>query len=139
MSKQREIEEINSELKQITFKEEKCNLGDYLKRPVAKIEDYKEKCTKKYSAEALQQVEINIKYEGYIKKQEQEAEKMKRLGKKKIPRDIDYNKIDNLALEARQKLSLIKPETIDQATRISGVNPSDISILMVYLKRFYNE
>ena len=70
---------------------------------------------------------------------EKEAEKMIRLGKKKIPEDIDYEKVDNLATEARQKLEKIRPRTIDQATRISGVNPSDIAILMVYLKRFYNE
>ena len=64
---------------------------------------------------------------------------MKRLGKKQIPEDIDYEKVDNLATEARQKLEKIRPRTIDQATRISGVNPSDIAILMVYLKRYYNE
>ena len=72
-------------------------------------------------------------------KAKKEAEKMKRLGKKQIPDDIDYNKVDNLATEARQKLEKVRPRTIDQATRISGVNPSDIAILMVYLKRFYNE
>ena len=93
----------------------------------------------KYSKEALEQVEINHKYEGYIIKAKKEAEKMIKLGKKQIPEDIDYEKVDNLATEARQKLEKIRPRTIDQATRISGVNPSDIAILMVYLKRFYNE
>ena len=72
-------------------------------------------------------------------KAKKEAEKMIKLGKKQIPEDIDYEKVDNLATEARQKLEKIRPRTIDQATRISGVNPSDIAILMVYLKRFYNE
>ena len=97
------------------------------------------KLNKKYSKEALEQVEINHKYEGYIIKAKKEAEKMIKLGKKQIPEDIDYEKVDNLATEARQKLEKIRPRTIDQATRISGVNPSDIAILMVYLKRFYNE
>lgn len=104
-----------------------------------KIIDYVDKLNKKYSKEALEQVEINHKYEGYIIKAKKEAEKMIKLGKKQIPEDIDYEKVDNLATEARQKLEKIRPRTIDQATRISGVNPSDIAILMVYLKRFYNE
>ena len=101
--------------------------------------DELDKLNKKYSKEALEQVEINHKYEGYIIKAKKEAEKMIKLGKKQIPEDIDYEKVDNLATEARQKLEKIRPRTIDQATRISGVNPSDIAILMVYLKRFYNE
>ena len=99
----------------------------------------KEMFKNKYDKEVLEEVEILTKYEGYIKKAEKEAAKMIRLGKKEIPDDIDYKKIDNLKTEARQKLEKIRPKTIDQATRISGVNPSDIAILMVYLKRFYNE
>ena len=139
LNKIEEIKEIEKDIKNITFPKEKCNLSEYLKRPEVKISDYADKLSKKYTKEALEQVEINHKYEGYIIKAKKEAEKMIRLGKKKIPEDIDYEKVDNLATEARQKLEKIRPRTIDQATRISGVNPSDISILMVYLKRFYNE
>ena len=139
LNKIEEIKEIEEDIKNITFPKEKCNLSEYLKRPEVKISDYADKLSKKYTKEALEQVEINHKYEGYIIKAKKEAEKMIRLGKKKIPEDIDYEKVDNLATEARQKLEKIRPRTIDQATRISGVNPSDISILMVYLKRFYNE
>ena len=139
LNKIKEIKEIEEDIKNITFPKEKCNLSEYLKRPEVKISDYADKLSKKYTKEALEQVEINHKYEGYIIKAKKEAEKMIRLGKKKIPEDIDYEKVDNLATEARQKLEKIRPRTIDQATRISGVNPSDISILMVYLKRFYNE
>lgn len=139
LKKEQEIKDIKEELKKITFKEEKCNLYDYLKRPEIKIEDYENKFNKKYSKESMHQAEINIKYEGYIKKQQQEADKMKRLGKKKIPADLNYDKVENLATEAKEKLKIVRPTTIDQATRISGVNPADISILMVYLKRFYNE
>lgn len=139
LNKIEEIKEIEEDIKNITFPKEKCNLSEYLKRPEVKIIDYVDKLNKKYSKEALEQVEINHKYEGYIIKAKKEAEKMIKLGKKQIPEDIDYEKVDNLATEARQKLEKIRPRTIDQATRISGVNPSDISILMVYLKRFYNE
>lgn len=139
LEKKREIAEIEEEIKMITFPHEKCNLSEYLKRPEVKIMDYKDKLGKVYSKEALEQVEINHKYEGYIIKAKKEAEKMVKLGKKQIPDNIDYKKVDNLATEARQKLEKIKPRTIEQATRISGVNPSDIAILMVYLKRYYNE
>ncbi len=139
LNKIEEIKEIEEDIKNITFPKEKCNLSEYLKRPEVKIIDYVDKLNKKYSKEALEQVEINHKYEGYIIKAKKEAEKMIKLGKKQIPEDIDYKKVDNLATEARQKLEKIRPRTIDQATRISGVNPSDIAILMVYLKRFYNE
>ena len=92
-----------------------------------------------YLKEVEEQLEIEIKYEGYIKKVEREAEKMIKNEEKLIPKDIDYSKILNLATEARQKLEKIRPESIGQALRISGVNPSDISILMVYLRKNYNE
>lgn len=134
-----EINKLEEDIKTITFPQYKCNLSEYLKRPEVKITNYIDKLSKTYDKEVLEQVEINHKYEGYIAKAKKEAEKMIRLGKKQIPDDIDYKKIDNLATEAMQKLEKVKPRTIDQATRISGVNPSDIAILMVYLKRFYNE
>ncbi len=94
---------------------------------------------KEYNNEVNKQVEIQIKYEGYIKKIEREAEKMLKQEKKQIPEDIDYNKVTNLASEARQKLIKVRPTSIGQAMRISGVNPADISILMVYLRKKYNE
>jgi len=139
LNKLKQMEELEEEIKTITFPQYKCNLSEYLKRPEVKIVDYIDKLSKSYDKEVLEQVEINHKYEGYIAKAKKEAEKMIKLGKKQIPDDIDYKKIDNLATEARQKLEKVRPRTIDQATRISGVNPSDIAILMVYLKRFYNE
>lgn len=132
------INELEEEIKTITFPEEKCNLSEYLNRPEVKIIDYAGKLSKTYDKEVLEQVEINHKYKGYIEKSKKEAQKMNKLGKKQIPEDIDYKKIDNLATEARQKLEKVRPRTIEQATRISGVNPSDIAILMVYLKRYYN-
>lgn len=82
-----------------------------------------------------EQVEIQIKYEGYIQKAIEKVEKMKRMESKRIPERIDYEAINGLATEARQKLVKIQPETIAQASRISGVNPADISILMVYVEQ----
>ena len=92
-----------------------------------------------YEEEVQEQAEITIKYEGYINKINKEAEKMLKQEEKQIPKDIDYNEIPNLASEARQKLQKVNPTTIGQALRISGVNPSDISILMIYLRKKYNE
>lgn len=115
------------------------SLYDFLKRPEIKINDLEHFVEMPYSKEVKEQVEINIKYEGYIKKSNKEAEKMLSLEEKIIPETIDYDKVPNLASEARQKLSEIKPTTLGQATRISGVNPADISILMVYLRRNKNE
>ena len=134
----KDIEELEEEIKEITFPQHKCNLSEYLNRPEVHLADYLNKLKKEYDREVIDQVEINHKYKGYIDKAKKEAKKMQKLGEKQIPEDIDYGKVDNLATEARQKLSNIRPRTIDQATRISGVNPSDIAILMIYLKRYYN-
>ena len=82
-----------------------------------------------------EQVEIQTKYEGYINKSLQQVEKVKRMEQKKIPEDLDYSKVDSLATEAREKLAKVKPLNIAQASRISGVNPADISILLVYLEQ----
>lgn len=78
--------------------------------------------------------EVRVKYDGYIKRQLGEAAKMARLAEKLLPADIDYLKIDGLRLEARQKLNKIRPSDIGQASRISGVSPADISVLLIYLK-----
>lgn len=92
-----------------------------------------------YSEEVLEQVEISIKYEGYIAKINKEANKLLKYESKQIPENLDFNKVPNLASEARQKLQKVNPTTIGQALRISGVNPSDISILMIYLRKYYHE
>ena len=86
-------------------------------------------------SEVEEQVEIQTKYEGYINKSLQQVEKVKRMEQKKIPEDLDYSKVDSLASEAREKLAEVKPLNIAQASRISGVNPADISILLVYLEQ----
>ncbi|EFR92548.1 tRNA uridine 5-carboxymethylaminomethyl modification enzyme MnmG, partial [Listeria innocua FSL J1-023] len=85
--------------------------------------------------EIAEQVEIQIKYEGYIQKSNLQVEKMKRMEDKKIPENIDYDAISGLATEALEKLKKIEPLSIAQASRISGVNPADISILLVYIEQ----
>ncbi|EEL08631.1 MULTISPECIES: tRNA uridine-5-carboxymethylaminomethyl(34) synthesis enzyme MnmG [Bacillus] len=87
------------------------------------------------SDEVKEQVEIQIKYEGYIEKSLQQVERMKKMESKKIPVDIDYDAISSLASEARQKLKDVRPLSMGQASRISGVNPADISILLVYIEQ----
>ena len=89
----------------------------------------------KLPEDVSEQVEIQTKYEGYINKSLQQVEKVKRMEEKKIPEDLDYTKVDSLATEAREKLIEVKPLNIAQASRISGVNPADISILLVYLEQ----
>ena len=111
------------------------SLYDLLRRPEINVIDLTKFLDNKYSFEVLEQVSISAKYEGYIKKSLLEAEKLKKLEDKKIPLDIDYDKMHNLASEAKQKLKEVKPLTIGQAMRISGVNPADISILTMYMKR----
>ena len=113
-------------------------LYDLLKRTEIKINDISHFIDINYDDEIKEIVETNIKYEGYINKALKEAEKMKELEDKKIPLNIDYKKIKNLASEAKQKLDQVRPTSLGQALRISGVNPSDISVIMVYLKKEYN-
>ena len=85
------------------------------------------------SKEALEQVEINCKYSGYIERQQSLIEQAKKLENKLLPKDIDYMKMDGLRIEARQKLNKIRPLNLGQASRISGVSPADVQILIVYL------
>ena len=112
---------------------------DLLKRPEITLDIISNFLPIDYDDRIKEQVSIEIKYEGYIKKAFKEAEKLIKLEEKIIPQDIDYSKVINLASEARQKLEKIRPETIAQASRISGVNPVDISVLSVYLKKEYNK
>jgi len=88
----------------------------------------------KHRAEILEQIDISIKYEGYIRRQQDQVEHFLKMEGKRIPKDIDYSSVRNLRKEARQKLEMVRPETIGQASRISGVSPADISMLMIHLK-----
>ncbi len=129
----RETTEINSGVK----------LADLLKRPQLNYEVLKEFDTSRpsyYDNEYLNEqvffeTETELKYEGYIKRQKAQVKEMRRLENTKLPENIDYNKIENLRLEAREKLQRIAPRSIGQASRISGVSPADISVLLIYLEK----
>ena len=127
-----ELEKLNIPIPSMTM-----SLEQLLKRPEFNMEILEKFIEINYPEDIKEQVSINLKYEGYIAKSYKEAEKMLKLEKKQIPDDIDYDNVKNIASEARQKLKEVRPKTIAQAIRISGVNPSDISILSVYLKKEY--
>ena len=110
---------------------------EFLRRPEVSYQDVVEfigPAAEELDDKIIELIETEIKYEGYISKAMDQVEKMKRMEEKRIPANIDWDDIDSIATEARQKFKLINPETIGQASRISGVNPADISILMVYLE-----
>lgn len=112
--------------------------SDFLKRPEVSYQElttFLPQLEVPLDRRVVEQVEVQIKYEGYIKKAQEKVDKMKRMEAKKIPTNIDYQAIHGLATEARQKLEKIQPETLAQASRISGVNPADMSILMVYIEQ----
>ena len=88
------------------------------------------------SSDVIEQVEIEIKYEGYIERQLRQVEQFKKMEKKKIPVFLNYDDVPSLRLEARQKLKLFHPVSVGQASRISGVSPADISVLLIYLEQY---
>ena len=114
---------------------DRISIYNILKRTEITYKDIKEYINEKYDRDVINEVEIIIKYEGYIKKEEKEAKKIMSYDDMLIPDNINYKDIKNLATEAREKLEKVRPVSIGQAMRISGVNPADISILTVYLKK----
>ena len=115
-----------------------ANLAEIIRRPELNYDLTKEldEDRKELRKEVRDQVNINIKYEGYIKRQESQVNQFKKLENKKIPVDIDYNNVNSLRIEAVQKLSKVRPSSIGQASRISGVSPADITVLLVYLETY---
>ena len=145
---QKEIERLNSvvlganrQVQEFLEKSEStplktaATLAELIRRPELNYESLKELDPERpdLSPEVVEQININLKYEGYIKRQEQQVEHFKKLEKKQIPQDIDYDNIGNLRKEARQKLKAVRPASVGQASRISGVSPADISVLLIYL------
>ena len=132
-------EKINSFLKAHSTTEliSGVTLSDLCKRPelsydlISEIDEGRPNLPK----EVMEQVGIEIKYEGYIARERQQVENFKKMENKKIPGDLDYDNIKNLRIEARQKLKKFRPENIGQASRIIGVSPADIAVLVVYLKK----
>ena len=113
------------------------SLAELLKRPEMKYEYLAEIDPDRplLSKEVTEQVEINLKYDGYIKRQLKQVEQFKKMENKKIPKDLDYKDIGSLRAEAVQKLEAYRPISIGQASRISGVSPADISVILVYLEQ----
>ncbi len=116
-------------------------MSELLKRPelsYAKLEEIDQN-RPKLSLQEQEEIEIQVKYEGYIKLQEAQVEKFKKLEEKILPENIDYEKIKGISIEGRQKLNKFKPHSIGQASRISGVSPADVSVLLIYLQQLNNK
>ncbi|MEG2720552.1 MAG: tRNA uridine-5-carboxymethylaminomethyl(34) synthesis enzyme MnmG, partial [Oscillospiraceae bacterium] len=134
---------LNDELQELLVSRETSPMKkgmkiiELLKRPQITYEDLKpfDKTRPELAEEIFEQVEIEIKYEGYIKRQQAQINEMRRLEVKVIPEAINYNNIDGLRLEAREKLSKVRPLNVGQASRISGVSPADISVLLIFLAK----
>lgn len=118
-----------------------CKMIELLRRPQITYDDLKPIDTDRPELpfEVFEQVEISIKYEGYIKKQEAQIKEMRRIEAKQIPADIDYSTLKGLRLEAIEKLSKIRPQNLGQASRISGVNPADVTALNIILESMHND
>ena len=101
-----------------------------------KIEEKSVYNVDKLRQEVTEQIDINIKYDGYIKRQQKQVEQFKKLESKRIPDDIDYDAIKSLRIEAVQKLKQYRPISIGQASRISGVSPADISVLLIFMEQY---
>ncbi len=117
------------------------SLEKLLRRPELEFDDLAEfvKEFPEYPAEVKEQVNIQVKYKGYIERQMSQIKQFKKMEDRLLPPDIDYDKLDNLRIEAKEKLSKIRPRSIGQASRISGVSPADISVLMIYLEQIARE
>ena len=133
------VKETNAKIEEMGFKPltDAMTAKEFLRRPEVSYQDvvtFIGPAAEDLDDKIIELIETEIKYEGYISKAMDQVAKMKRMEEKRIPANIDWDDIDSIATEARQKFKLINPETIGQASRISGVNPADISILMVYLE-----
>jgi len=133
------VKETNAKVEELGFKAltDAVTAKDFMRRPEVSYQDVVQfigPAAEELDEKIIELIETEIKYEGYISKALDQVEKMKRMEEKRIPENIDWDDIDSIATEARQKFKKINPETIGQASRISGVNPADISILMVYLE-----
>jgi len=116
-------------------------LAELIRRPELSYEDLWELDPERplLPYDVIDQVDIHIKYEGYIKRQMKQVEQFKKLENKKLPEHFDYNQVNSLRIEAKQKLNLYQPESVGQASRISGVSPADISVLLIYLEQLRHQ
>ena len=134
-------DKINDLLRSLGYDDlnERVSAYDLIKRPPVKLKELLPYLDLEINEELLSDIEIEIKYEGYISKARKEASRMHKMERMKLPIDLDYDLVSNLSLEAREKLNKTKPLTLGQASRISGINPSDIQVLAIYQKEHKNE
>ena len=134
-------DKINDLLRSLGYDDlnERVSAYDLIKRPPVKLKELLPYLDFEINEELLSDIEIEIKYEGYISKARKEASRMHKMERMKLPIDLDYDLVSNLSLEAREKLNKTKPLTLGQASRISGINPSDIQVLAIYQKEHKNE
>jgi tRNA uridine 5-carboxymethylaminomethyl modification enzyme len=128
-------EAIHEELNRLaTTRRDSFTLAQLLRRPEVRYKDLPSR-NDSLSQEVKQQVEIQLKYAGYLDRQEIEIEKFRKMEDKEIPNWIDFNQVPSLRTEARQKLNVVRPATLGQASRISGVSPADVGLIMIWMKR----
>ena len=129
--------EVNKLLHKWGFEDlsEGISLYELVRRPHVSLVEVAAVLGVELDAKAARQVEIEIKYEGYIEKAKKEAERLLKMDHTKLPENLDYDEVEHLSLEGRQKLKKIMPATMGQASRISGVNPADIAVLAMHLER----
>ena len=134
-------DKINDLLRSLGYDDlnERVSAYDLIKRPPVKLKELLPYLDLEINEALLSDIEIEIKYEGYISKARKEASRMHKMERMKLPIDLDYDLVSNLSLEAREKLNKTKPLTLGQASRISGINPSDIQVLAIYQKEHKNE
>ena len=130
-------EKVNELLHQWGFEDlnEGINLYELVRRPHVSLIEVAQALDVSLDPKAARQAEIEIKYEGYIEKAKKEAERLLKMDRTKLPESINYDDVEHLSLEGRQKLKKIMPATMGQASRISGVNPADIAVLAMYLEK----
>ncbi len=133
LAKQHSLTQLHQEV--LVIQQEGLPLAQWLKRPENTPDKLPEEMRSRYSAEIWNLVETDLKYEGYLRREEDQIKKQQRQESQQIPQDLDYNAIPSMRLEARQKLRDYTPETLGQASRISGITPADISVLSVWIKK----
>ena len=133
------LPEVRAKLKELDSGDlsKPVSLEEILRRPALDYHSLKHfhEDLPDYPEDVIEQITIEVKYKGYIERQLMQVEQFRKMENKLIPEDLDFNQLENLRLEAREKLNKIRPRSIGQASRISGVSPADLSVLMIYLER----
>jgi len=133
LAKEASLKKLHQEV--LTLQQEGLPLAQWLKRPENTPDKLPGELLSRYRVDLWNLVETDLKYEGYLRREEEQIKKQQRQESQRIPSDLDHDTIPSMRLEARQKLRAYKPETLGQASRISGITPADISVLSVWIKK----